>query len=114
MFTELGIPKERIRFNPLLEGKIHVDNLRGKQELYDYLSHNKNLKTNILSKSRTRELSFTCSAGRRSCLIHPNGDVSPCGFINKVAGNIRETSLKAIWENSKVFSEIRNIKKMIL
>lgn len=112
MFMEFGIPKERVRFNPLLEGKIHVDKLRGKQELCDYLSHNKDLKINILSKARTREASFTCSAGIRACLIHPNGDVAPCGFINKVAGNIRKDSLETIWKNSEVFHEIRNIKKI--
>lgn len=111
MFMKMGVPKAKVRFNPLLEGKTHVEKLRGEQELCDYLSLNKDLKINILSKARTREASFTCSAGKRACLIHPNGDVAPCGFINKVAGNIRKDSLENIWKNSEVFHEIRNIKK---
>lgn len=39
-----------------------------------------------------------------------NGNVAPCGFINRVADNTRLQSLKDIWKNSDVFSEIRNLK----
>lgn len=109
MFTNMGVPIERVRFNPLLEGKTHIDSLRGGQKLCEYLNYNKDLRINVLSKSRTKMSSFICSAGRRSCLIHPNGDVTPCGFINKVAGNIRKDSLETIWKNSEVFREIRSI-----
>ncbi len=109
LFMNLGIPCANIRYNPLLEGKTPIEKIRGGHELCNYLSQHKDLKTNVLSRLRTRRLSFFCSAGRSSCVIHPNGDVAPCGFINRIAGNVKLNSLKDIWENSEVFAEIRNL-----
>ncbi len=111
MFVNLGIPEKQIRFNPLLEGKNPVDKIRGENELCKYLCEHKDLRVNILSRLRTKRVSFCCSAGRTYCVIHPNGDVLPCGFVNKIAGNIRNDSLKHIWEESDVFKEIRNIQE---
>lgn len=110
LFMSIGIPSSNIRYNPLLEGKTPIEKIRGGNKLCAYLSQHKDLKTNILSRLRTRRLSFFCSAGRSSCVVHPNGNVAPCGFINRVAGNTRLQSLKDIWENSDVFSEIRNLR----
>ncbi|KXA97422.1 hypothetical protein AKJ39_03315 [candidate division MSBL1 archaeon SCGC-AAA259J03] len=49
-----------------------------------------------------------CGAGRLYCAIEPNGDVEPCVFIPIKIGNIREQSLREIWENSPVLRKIRN------
>jgi len=49
-----------------------------------------------------------CGAGRLYCSIEPNGDVQPCVFMPIKIGNIRETSLKEIWHNSKVLKKIRD------
>ncbi|MBN1688362.1 MAG: radical SAM protein [Candidatus Omnitrophica bacterium] len=39
-----------------------------------------------------------CLAGRERLYISPTGDVYPCDFIQESYGNVREESLKKIWE----------------
>ena len=51
-----------------------------------------------------------CSAGVSDVVITPLGDILPCPFLrNFVAGNLRENSLKDIWNNSDVFNVFRNL-----
>jgi radical SAM protein with 4Fe4S-binding SPASM domain len=83
----------------------------------------------LIDKERTRrnlEIQVTCapqfariarhSKGRRSggCLagtsfvfVSRRGDVYPCGYLPLLAGNIRESGFKEIWENSPVFKTLR-------
>ncbi|MCD6248616.1 MAG: radical SAM protein [Hadesarchaea archaeon] len=49
-----------------------------------------------------------CGAGRLYLGLEPNGDVEPCVFIPIVIGNIREQSLREIWQNSEVLKKIRD------
>ncbi len=53
-----------------------------------------------------------CGAGLNQCVIKLNGDVIPCPAFTDleeyVAGNIFRLSIKKIWNNSEVFSRIRN------
>ncbi|KXB03463.1 hypothetical protein AKJ47_02190 [candidate division MSBL1 archaeon SCGC-AAA261G05] len=49
-----------------------------------------------------------CGAGRLYCALEPNGDVEPCVFIPIKVGNIREQSLREIWQNSEVLDKIRD------
>ncbi|MDI6890227.1 MAG: radical SAM protein [Thermodesulfovibrionales bacterium] len=51
-----------------------------------------------------------CIAGQLICLIDVDGNVLPCSYFPKPAGNIKEQSFKDIWENSKLFKELRNFK----
>lgn len=51
-----------------------------------------------------------CIAGQLICLIDVDGNVLPCSYFPKAAGNIREQSFKDIWENSKLFEEMRDFK----
>ena len=51
-----------------------------------------------------------CLAGQLICLIDVDGNVLPCSYFPKSAGNIREQSFKDIWENSKLFLELRDFK----
>jgi heme b synthase len=51
-----------------------------------------------------------CLAGQLICLINVDGDVLPCSYFPKAAGNIFSSSFKEIWENSKLFMELRNFK----
>lgn len=51
-----------------------------------------------------------CAAGRRFCVITSNLDVIPCGILeNFNCGNLREKSLKEIWNNSEGLNFIRRI-----
>jgi heme b synthase len=67
-------------------------------------------------KFKRRSLKFStggskgCLAGQLICLIDVDGEVLPCSYFPKSAGNIREKSFKNIWENSKLFKELRNFK----
>lgn len=52
-----------------------------------------------------------CLAGQLICLIDVDGNVLPCSYFPLPAGNIREKSFKEIWENSKLFQDLRDFKK---
>ena len=49
-----------------------------------------------------------CIAGTRYCRIFANGDVTPCPYLPARAGNVRENPLKQIWEESPVFTVLRD------
>jgi heme b synthase len=67
-------------------------------------------------KFKRRSLKFStggskgCLAGQLICLIDVDGEVLPCSYFPKSAGNIRKQSFKDIWENSELFKELRNFK----
>ncbi len=52
-----------------------------------------------------------CIAGQLICLINVDGDVLPCSYFPKPAGNVFTQSFKDIWENSELFQELRDFKK---
>ncbi len=51
-----------------------------------------------------------CLAGQLICLIDVDGEVMPCSYFPKSAGNIFQLGLKEIWENSKLFQSLRDFK----
>lgn len=51
-----------------------------------------------------------CIAGQLIALIDVDGNVLPCSYFPKSAGNIRGQSFKDIWENSELFKELRDFK----
>lgn len=51
-----------------------------------------------------------CLAGQLICLIDVDGNVLPCSYFPKSAGSIREQSFKKIWEESKLFLDMRDFK----
>ncbi len=69
------------------------------------------------SKFKKRTLKFStggakgCIAGQLICLIDVDGNVLPCSYFPKPAGNIREQSFRQIWEESELFKELRDFKK---
>jgi radical SAM protein with 4Fe4S-binding SPASM domain len=68
-------------------------------------------------KFERRSLKFStggakgCIAGQLICLIDVDGNVLPCSYFPKHAGNLKERSFKEIWENSELFKELRDFKK---
>ncbi len=54
-----------------------------------------------------RDRPFFCGAGRTSCVVLPNGDVTACTSFapEERQGNIRSHSLRELWENA--FVELR-------
>jgi AdoMet-dependent heme synthase len=51
-----------------------------------------------------------CLAGQLICLIDVDGEVLPCSYFPKSAGNITTTRFKDIWENSELFLQLRDFK----
>jgi radical SAM protein with 4Fe4S-binding SPASM domain len=49
-----------------------------------------------------------CMAGTHYCRITPEGDLTPCPYMDVVAGNVRETEVSRIWEDSPVLRELRD------
>ncbi|MEW6118045.1 MAG: radical SAM protein [Nitrospirota bacterium] len=68
------------------------------------------------AKFERRTLKFStggskgCLAGQLICLIDVDGNVLPCSYFPKSAGNIRQQSFKDIWEHSELFKDMRNFK----
>ncbi|MBI4650878.1 GeoRSP system radical SAM/SPASM protein [Candidatus Desantisbacteria bacterium] len=48
--------------------------------------------------------------GKLSLAIKPNGDVTPCGFLPLVIGNILIDDILSLWQNSPVLNSMRNKK----
>ncbi len=67
-------------------------------------------------KFKRRTLKFStggskgCLAGQLICLIDVDENILPCSYFPKAAGNLKEQSFKEIWENSKLFLELRDFK----
>ena len=49
-----------------------------------------------------------CLAGQLICLIDVDGNVLPCSYFPVAAGNIRQTPLREIWEDSELFRALRD------
>jgi len=55
---------------------------------------------------------FVCSVCHSSICMTENGNVYPCaGWQDFVVGNVKETSLNDIWDNSKKVQYLRDIRK---
>lgn len=48
------------------------------------------------------------SCGKLSLHLRPNGDITPCGFIPLVVGNILRDDFDEIWYDSPVLQQMRN------
>jgi len=48
------------------------------------------------------------SCGKLSLHLKPNGDITPCGFIPLVVGNLLHDDFDEIWQHSPVLTAMRN------
>lgn len=48
-----------------------------------------------------------CIAGTHYARVSPNGEVTPCPFMENSAGSVRERGFDAIWRDALVFAELR-------
>lgn len=68
-------------------------------------------------KFQRRNLSFStggnkgCVAGQLIALIDHHGNVQPCSYFPKYAGNIKDQSFKEIWENSPLLKDLRDFRR---
>lgn len=49
-----------------------------------------------------------CLAGSAVCFVSHVGEIYPCGYLPVSAGNIRRENFRDIWENAKVFEDLRD------
>jgi heme b synthase len=50
-----------------------------------------------------------CLGGQGFAFVSYKGEVQPCGYLELVAGNIRETPFPEIWANSALFQQLRRV-----
>ncbi len=50
-----------------------------------------------------------CMAGTGFCFISHTGRVQGCGYLDVEAGNILQSSFADVWNNSRLFLELRNL-----
>ncbi|MCK4911070.1 MAG: SPASM domain-containing protein, partial [Thermodesulfovibrionales bacterium] len=68
------------------------------------------------ARHKQRTLKFStggskgCLAGQLICLIDVDENILPCSYFPVAAGNLKEQSFKDIWENSKLFHDMRDFK----
>jgi len=48
------------------------------------------------------------ACGKLSLHLRPNGDITPCGFIPRVIGNILQDDFERIWHHSPVLAAMRH------
>jgi radical SAM protein with 4Fe4S-binding SPASM domain len=48
-----------------------------------------------------------CPAGTNYCRITPEGNVTPCPYMDTSCGNLREKSFGEIWRDSSILQELR-------
>ncbi len=53
-----------------------------------------------------------CLGGVGFCFISHKGIVQPCGFLHLDCGDVTRTSFADIWNNSRIFSELRDTDKL--
>jgi radical SAM protein with 4Fe4S-binding SPASM domain len=51
-----------------------------------------------------------CRAGTNYCRISPDGEVTPCPYMAKSAGNVRDRSFAGIWRSAPIFEGLRRPK----
>jgi radical SAM protein with 4Fe4S-binding SPASM domain len=67
-------------------------------------------------KFERRSLTFStgggkgCIAAQTICLIDCFGNVKPCSYFHRTAGNVKTTKFREIWENAEIFKELRDFK----
>jgi len=50
-----------------------------------------------------------CLGGQGFAFVSYKGEVQPCGYLELLAGNIRETPFPEIWANSELFKQLRAV-----
>lgn len=53
-----------------------------------------------------------CLGGITFCFISHMGEVYPCGYLEVLAGNVREQPFEQIWRESKLFGDLRDFSKL--
>lgn len=121
MAKEYGAELRVSRFRPSGRGKKSKDTLGPDKEQLESFAHwleeHDLVRTGdsffcLTSENRRRKGLDMCGAAKMTCCISPTGNVYPCAFLQErpfLVGNVREKSLKEMWDNSLVLAQFRNL-----
>ncbi len=56
---------------------------------------------------------YNCSVGTGTLHVTPHGDVQPCVQWKQAIGNVRERSIRSMWEESALLQEVRAISRKV-
>ncbi|SHH43382.1 radical SAM/SPASM domain-containing protein [Tepidibacter thalassicus] len=63
----------------------------------------------LLDENRLKSENYIyCAAATELLVIFPNGDLAPCFSMPLSAGNVRTDKIYDVWNNSKLFNDLRN------
>ncbi len=49
-----------------------------------------------------------CLAGTRYCRVTPEGDLTPCPYMEESAGSLRKTAFESLWAEAPIFKRLRS------
>ncbi|WP_303817177.1 radical SAM protein [Selenomonas ruminantium] len=107
---ELGIPPQfSTSIRPTMQGNNDNLNLRAEiDDIYNFIKlQYKNKIKEFKEKTVDVNKELICRAGFNSLTINPFGDVYICESLGDSIGNLKETSLLDIWNNSSILKEWR-------
>ncbi|OGW35231.1 MAG: GeoRSP system radical SAM/SPASM protein, partial [Nitrospirae bacterium GWD2_57_9] len=91
--------------------EFYINAMKAKQEVKRLeISLDDPIIASLGMKTETDALVKGSVCGKLSLNIKSNGDITPCGFIPIVIGNIVKDELKEVWYNSTVLDKMRNKK----
>jgi len=91
--------------------EFYINAMEAKQEVKDLeISLDDPIIASLGMKTETDSLVKGSVCGKLSLNIKSNGDITPCGFIPIVIGNIVSDELKHVWNTSPVLDRMRNKK----
>ena len=112
LYLELGRAKE-------LDSKFTIqESIDLIERMNCYMKENPKINSNLPMAFLDFDVLFhACHAGRDSLAVLPDGSVSFCAYCTyddrMIAGNMREKSLKELWENGLIFDQCRNIESRL-
>jgi GeoRSP system radical SAM/SPASM protein len=86
----------------------YVEALQVKQETTDLLISFDDPVISSLPGYDEKSLVNGSSCGKLSLHMRPNGDITPCGFIPLVVGNILKDDFDTLWYDSPILKKMRN------
>ncbi|WP_020676115.1 GeoRSP system radical SAM/SPASM protein [Geopsychrobacter electrodiphilus] len=100
--------REDLDLSPLEWKAFYLEALRVKDETKDLLISFDDPVIASLPGYAENSLVKGSSCGKLSLNLRPNGDITPCGFIPLVVGNILRDDFEEIWYNSPILNKMRN------
>ncbi|BCR05339.1 GeoRSP system radical SAM/SPASM protein [Desulfuromonas versatilis] len=100
--------REELDLSPEEWKAFYVEALKAKQEARNLLISFDDPIIASLPGYEENSLVNGSSCGKLSLNLRPNGDITPCGFIPLVVGNILRDDFDSIWYDSPVLNRMRN------